>query len=111
MHINARLIDLKLTTPFRISRGVQETSPNVMVEILHNDMKGYGEASPAEYYGESPTSVLACIDLKATWATIRSRWKTFYSVSTIPLDSILLLRLLWIWRCISRWKDAGRAPL
>ncbi|GAC1653914.1 MAG: dipeptide epimerase [Ktedonobacteraceae bacterium] len=63
MHINARLIDLKLTTPFRISRGVQETSPNVIVEIIHNDVKGYGEASPAEYYGESPASVLACIEL------------------------------------------------
>ncbi len=63
MHINARLIDLKLTTPFRISRGVQETSPNVIVEIIHNDNKGYGEASPTEYYGESPASVMACIEL------------------------------------------------
>lgn len=63
MHINARLINLKLTTPFRISRGVQETSPNVIVEIIHNDTKGYGEASPAEYFGESPASVLACIEL------------------------------------------------
>lgn len=63
MHTNARLIDLKLTTPFRISRGVQETSPNVIVEIIHNDNRGYGEASPTEYYGESPASVLACIEL------------------------------------------------
>jgi len=63
MHINARLIDLKLTTPFRISRGVQETSPNVIVEIIHNDNKGYGEASPTEYYGESPASVMTCIEL------------------------------------------------
>ncbi len=63
MHISAHPIDLKLTTPFRISRGVQETSPNVIVEITHNDIKGYGEASPAEYYGESPASVLACIEL------------------------------------------------
>lgn len=63
MHINAHSIDLKLTTPFRISRGVQETSPNIIVEIIHNDTKGYGEASPTEYYGESPASVLACIEL------------------------------------------------
>ncbi len=63
MHISAHSIDLKLTTPFRISRGVQETSPNVIVEIVHNGYKGYGEASPTEYYGESPTSVLACIEL------------------------------------------------
>ena len=63
MQITASPIDLKLTTPFRISRGVQEISPNVIVEILHNGYKGYGEASPTEYYGESPASVLACIDL------------------------------------------------
>ena len=63
MYLNAHPIDLKLTTPFRISRGVQETSPNVIVEIIHNDTKGYGEASPTEYYGESPTSVLACMEL------------------------------------------------
>jgi len=63
MHINAYPIDLRLTTPFRIARGVQETSPNVIVEIVHHDHRGYGEASPTEYYGESPASVLACIDL------------------------------------------------
>ena len=63
MHISASPLNLKLTTPFRISRGVQETSPNVIVEIIHNGYKGYGEASPTEYYGESPASVLACIDL------------------------------------------------
>ncbi len=63
MYLNAHPINLKLTTPFRISRGVQETSPNVIVELVHQGNKGYGEASPTEYYGESPTSVLACIDL------------------------------------------------
>ena len=63
MHLNAHPIELKLTTPFRISRGVQETSPNVIVEIVHQDNKGYGEASPTEYYGESPASVLACMEL------------------------------------------------
>jgi L-alanine-DL-glutamate epimerase-like enolase superfamily enzyme len=65
MHINARPIDLKLTTPFRISRGVQYTSPNVIVQVTHGDYTGYGEASPAEYYGESPETVLACIALFA----------------------------------------------
>ncbi|GAC1431142.1 MAG: dipeptide epimerase [Ktedonobacteraceae bacterium] len=63
MYMNAHAIDLKLTTPFRISRGVQETSPNIIVEIGHQEYKGYGEASPTEYYGETPASVLACIAL------------------------------------------------
>ena len=61
LHIDAKPINLKLTTPFRISRGVQNTSPNVIVQITHNEYIGYGEASPAEYYGESPETVLACM--------------------------------------------------
>ena len=63
MHISAQQLDLKLTTPFRISRGVQDVSPNVIVQVHSRDAKGIGEASPAEYYGESPESVLACIEL------------------------------------------------
>ena len=65
MHINAKPIDLKLTTPFRISRGVQYTSPNVIVQVSYQDYTGYGEASPSEYYGESLETVLACITLFA----------------------------------------------
>jgi L-Ala-D/L-Glu epimerase len=65
MHINAHPIDLKLTTPFRISRGVQYTSPNVIFEITHDKYTGYGEASPTEYYGESLETVMACVALFA----------------------------------------------
>ena len=65
MHIDAKPIDLKLTTPFRISRGVQSTSPNVIVQINHNGHTGYGEAAPDEYYGESQETVLACITMFA----------------------------------------------
>lgn len=65
LHINAQPIDLKLTTPFRISRSVQYTSPNAIVAIKHNDIVGYGEASPSEYYGESVETVLACVAMFA----------------------------------------------
>ena len=65
MQIDAKPIDLKLTVPFRISRGVQYTSPNAIVQVTHEDFTGYGEASPAEYYGESLETVLACIALFA----------------------------------------------
>lgn len=61
MHIDARPVNLKLTTPFRISRNVQPTSPNVMVEISYNEFTGYGEAAPDEYYGENQQTVLACL--------------------------------------------------
>ena len=63
MHISAHPLDLKLITPFRISRGVQDISPNAIVEIYHQNIKGIGEASPAEYYGESQETVLACVEL------------------------------------------------
>src|SRR5919108_6469684 len=65
LQINAKTIDLKLTTPFRISRGVQYTSPNVIVQVNHEDYTGYGEASPTEYYGESLETVMACVALFA----------------------------------------------
>ncbi len=66
MHLTIKPIDLKLTTPFRISRGVQEVSPNVLVELRHErypGLIGLGEASPTEYYGESPETALACLTL------------------------------------------------
>src|SRR5215472_15499918 len=65
LHINAIPIDLKLTTPFRIARGVQYTSPNVIVEVKYNEYTGYGEAAPSGYYGESVETVLACIAMFA----------------------------------------------
>jgi L-Ala-D/L-Glu epimerase / N-acetyl-D-glutamate racemase len=61
MQIDAKPIDLKLTTPFRISRGVQDTSANVVVQIQYNEHVGYGEAAPDEYYGENQETVLSCI--------------------------------------------------
>ena len=65
LHIDAQPIDLKLTTPFRIARGVQETSHNIIVQIRYQNHVGYGEASPSEYYGESVETALACVSLFA----------------------------------------------
>src|SRR5947209_17554129 len=65
MHIDAKPIDLTLTVPFRISRGVQHTSPNVIVQINNNEHIGYGEDAPDEYYGETQERVLACVALFA----------------------------------------------
>ncbi|HEY1354632.1 MAG TPA: dipeptide epimerase [Ktedonobacteraceae bacterium] len=61
LHLSAHPVELKLTTPFRISRNVQPTSPNVLVEITCNEHTGYGEAAPDEYYGENQQTVLACL--------------------------------------------------
>jgi L-Ala-D/L-Glu epimerase len=61
LHIDAKPIDLNLTTPFRISRGVQDTASNVIVQVQYNEHVGYGEAAPDEYYGENQETVLSCI--------------------------------------------------
>src|SRR5579872_2779167 len=61
MHIDARPIDLKLTVPFRISRGVQQVASNAVVQINHREYTGHGEAAPDEYYGENVETVLACV--------------------------------------------------
>lgn len=65
LRISAHPIELKLTTPFRIARNVQPTSPNVVVEIAYNEYIGYGEAAPDEYYGENQKLALACIETLA----------------------------------------------
>src|SRR5437899_6992284 len=61
MLIDAKPIDLKLTTPFRISRGVQTVASNAVVQVNYNGHTGYGEAAPDEFYGENVETVLACI--------------------------------------------------
>ncbi len=61
LHIDAKPIDLHLTTPFRISRGIQNTASNVIVQIQYGEHIGYGEAAPDEYYGENQETVLSCI--------------------------------------------------
>ncbi len=61
LHIDAKPVDLKLSTPFRIARGVQHTAQNVIVQITYDKYTGYGEAAPDEYYGESQETVLACV--------------------------------------------------
>src|SRR5260370_7469764 len=65
LHTDAKPIDLKLTTPFRISRGEQNTASNVIVQINNNEHIGYGEAAPDEYYGENQETALACVALFA----------------------------------------------
>src|ERR1700704_2724025 len=65
LHLNAKPIELKLTTPFRISRGVEYTAPNVIIQVTHNEFIGYGEAAPNSYYGETTQTVQGCLSLLA----------------------------------------------
>jgi L-alanine-DL-glutamate epimerase-like enolase superfamily enzyme len=51
-----RTATLALEEPFSISRSTDETVDEVFVEIEHEGLTGYGEASPQEHYGESVAS-------------------------------------------------------
>ena len=63
MKLDVQSFDLKLTTPFRISRHVQYTAANVLVQITHEGVIGIGEAAPSEHYGEYRETVLATLEL------------------------------------------------
>lgn len=45
--------------PFKIAHGVRTSTPIVIVELEHEEIIGYGEASMPPYLGESHESVLA----------------------------------------------------
>jgi L-Ala-D/L-Glu epimerase len=61
MKLDVQPFDLKLTTPFRISRHVQYTASNVLAQITHEGVTGIGEAAPSEHYGENRGTVLAAL--------------------------------------------------
>ena len=65
MKLDIQTFDLKLTTPFRISRHVQYTAANVLVKITHEGVTGLGEAAPSEHYGEDRGTVLATLAMLA----------------------------------------------
>ena len=59
MKLIYRTVTLALREPFSISRSTAETVESVFVDIEHDGVVGYGEASPQEHYGESPESASA----------------------------------------------------
>ncbi|HEX7735355.1 MAG TPA: dipeptide epimerase [Ktedonobacteraceae bacterium] len=65
MKLDVQAFDLKLTTPFRISRHVQYTAANVLARITHEGLTGLGEAAPSDHYGENRATVLAALETLA----------------------------------------------
>ncbi|MGE5313506.1 MAG: dipeptide epimerase [Acidobacteriota bacterium] len=49
--------DLELKHVFRISRSARTKTPTVLLELEHDGIVGYGEASPNARYGETQDSV------------------------------------------------------
>jgi L-Ala-D/L-Glu epimerase len=61
IQLTTRQIELHLTNPFRISRSVQYSAANVVVELTYQGYTGYGEAAPSKYYGENTATTLAVL--------------------------------------------------
>jgi len=67
LRLSAEILELKTRHPFIIARGSQDTYRTVMVKLVDRDgQEGWGEAAPQRYYGETPETVLAALEVYAT---------------------------------------------
>jgi L-alanine-DL-glutamate epimerase-like enolase superfamily enzyme len=65
VEVSARIVTLELAETFVISRGAEDTSEVVQVELRHEGLVGHGEAAPIERYDESAQSALAYVQDQA----------------------------------------------
>lgn len=67
MRLEADILQLKTKHPFIIARGSQDTYRTVAIRMQDQDgNEGWGEAAPQRYYGETPETVLAALEVYAT---------------------------------------------
>jgi L-alanine-DL-glutamate epimerase-like enolase superfamily enzyme len=66
LRVTAEILTLRTRHPFKIARGHQDSYRTVMVRVTDEDgVEGWGEAAPQRYYGETPETVLAALDVYA----------------------------------------------
>ena len=67
LRLEAEVLTLKTRHPFIIARGGQSEYRTVWVRLRDGDgLEGWGEAAPNRYYGETPETVLAALDVYGT---------------------------------------------
>ena len=67
LRLQAEVLDLKTRHPFIIARGSHDAYRTVAVRLIdHDGQEGWGEAAPQRFYGETPETVLAALELYAT---------------------------------------------
>jgi L-alanine-DL-glutamate epimerase-like enolase superfamily enzyme len=67
LRLEADILELKTRHPFIIARGSQDTYRTVAIRLVDPDgLEGWGEAAPQRYYGETPETVLAALEVYAT---------------------------------------------
>jgi len=62
VELDARIVTLRMAETFVISRGAADEADVVLVELTHDGITGYGEATPIERYEESAESALAFVE-------------------------------------------------
>jgi L-alanine-DL-glutamate epimerase-like enolase superfamily enzyme len=62
MEVAARIVRLQLAETFVIAREASDYADVVHVSVTHDGVRGFGEAAPAERYGESAESAIRFVD-------------------------------------------------
>jgi L-Ala-D/L-Glu epimerase len=67
LRVQAEILTLRTRHPFKIARGHQDSYRTVLVKVIDDDgLEGWGEAAPQRFYGETPETVLAALEVYAT---------------------------------------------
>ncbi|MBN1352501.1 dipeptide epimerase [candidate division KSB1 bacterium] len=53
---------LKLKKVFRVANSSKSIADNVLIKLSHDELTGYGEAAPSEFYGENSQTVIATLN-------------------------------------------------
>src|SRR5258708_38974599 len=61
MRLTAKPLNLTLRHRFTIARSSTDIAENVLVELQFERHVGFGEASPARYYGQTQASSIAAL--------------------------------------------------
>jgi L-Ala-D/L-Glu epimerase len=61
VELEARIATLRMAETFVISRGASDEAHVILVEIRHDGVSGFGEATPLDRYDESAESALAFV--------------------------------------------------
>jgi L-alanine-DL-glutamate epimerase-like enolase superfamily enzyme len=65
VRLSGRIATIELAETFVISRSAQDSAEVVYVELEHEGVTGYGEATPIAHYGQSAESALAYLEAHA----------------------------------------------
>jgi L-alanine-DL-glutamate epimerase-like enolase superfamily enzyme len=71
MKLTWKQYDLNLKHTFRISRSASTVAKVIIVELEHDGIFGYGEASPTKRYGESVETIVSFLE-KIDWSRFDS---------------------------------------